>query len=168
MTNLDLKEKFMHELDLDRRNLLAAGTSTAVTIAAGAMLAAASKTAEAQPALPPKLSTHALDTYTGKQAAGIKIDLYSIDGEKRTLLKSVRANEEGRVTANLLESETLKVGRYELVFHVAEYYKAAGVAQTNPEFLDVVPLRIAIWDAKQRYHVPLYFSPWGYMTYRGS
>ena len=68
----------MPELDLDRRNMLAAGTSTAVTMAAGAMLAAASKTAEAQPALPPKLSTHALDTYTGKQAAGIKIDLYSM------------------------------------------------------------------------------------------
>jgi 5-hydroxyisourate hydrolase len=158
----------MSELDLDRRNLLTAGTSTAAIVAAGAILATAVKTAEAQTPLPPKLSTHALDTYTGKQAAGIKIDLYSIEGEKRTLLKSVRANEEGRVTANLLENETLKVGRYELVFHVADYYKAAGVAQSNPEFLDVVPLRIAIWDAKQRYHVPLYFSPWGYMTYRGS
>ena len=158
----------MPELDLERRNLLTAGASTAITVAAGTMLAAATKTAEAQQPLPPKLSTHALDTYTGKQAAGIKIDLYAIDGEKRTLLKSVRANEEGRVTANLLENETLKVGRYELVFHVADYYKAAGVAQSNPEFLDVVPLRIAIWDAKQRYHVPLYFSPWGYMTYRGS
>ena len=41
-------------------------------------------------------------------------------------------------------------------------------SQTNPEFLDVVPLRFALFDAKQRYHVPLYFSPWSYMTYRGS
>ena len=72
------------------------------------------------------------------------------------------------VTANLLEGDALKVSRYELVFHVSEYYKRIGVAQTNPEFLDVVPLRVAIWDNKQRYHVPLYFSPWGYMTYRGS
>ena len=151
----------MSQPDLDRRNVLAAGA-----LAAGAMLAA-STTAEAQP-LPPKLSTHALDTYTGKQAAGIRIDLYQIDGEQRKLLKTVRANEEGRVTANLLEGEALKVARYELVFHVSEYYKTIGVAQTNPEFLDIVPLRVAIWDAKQRYHVPLYFSPWGYMTYRGS
>ena len=80
----------------------------------------------------------------------------------------MRANEEGRVTANLLEGEALKVARYELVFYVSEYYKSIGVAQSNPEFLDIVPLRVAIWDAKQRYHVPLYFSPWGYMTYRGS
>lgn len=152
----------MSHPDLDRRSLLGAGA-----LAAGALLVA-SNGAQAQQALPPKLSTHALDTYTGKQAAGIRIDLFQIDGDKRTLLKSVRANEEGRVTANLLEGPTLKVGRYELLFYVAEYYKAMGVTQTNPEFLDVVPLRVAIWDDKQRYHVPLYFSPWGYMTYRGS
>lgn len=147
----------------DRRTVMAAGT-----LAAGALLATAGRSAHAQASLPPKLSTHALDTYSGKQAAGIRIDLYHIDGEQRKLLKSVRANEEGRVTENLLEGATLKVARYELVFFVAEYYKRMGVPQSNPEFLDVVPLRIAIWDDKQRYHVPLYFSPWGYMTYRGS
>lgn len=121
----------------------------------------------AQP-LPPKLSTHALDTFTGKQAAGMKIDLVMIEGEKRTLIKSVVADQDGRVAGNLLEGPTMKVGRYELVFYVAEYYKRMGIPQSNPEFLDVVPVRIAIFDASQRYHVPLYFSPWSYMTYRGS
>jgi 5-hydroxyisourate hydrolase len=124
--------------------------------------------AAAQEKLPPKLSTHALDTYTGKQAAGIRIDFFRIDGEQRHLIKSVRANDEGRVTENLLNDKEVKVGRYELVFHVAEYYRKAGIPQSNPEFLDVVPIRIAIFDATQRYHVPLYFSPWSFMTYRGS
>lgn len=124
--------------------------------------------ATAQDKLPPKLSTHALDTYTGKQAAGIRIDFYRIDGDQRRLLKSVRANNEGRVTENLLNENDIKVGRYELVFHVAEYYRKTGVPQSSPEFLDVVPIRIAIFDATQRYHVPLYFSPWSFMTYRGS
>ncbi|MFM9883280.1 MAG: hydroxyisourate hydrolase [Burkholderiales bacterium] len=138
----------------------------------GALLLAAALLASslsiAQEKLPPKLSTHALDTYTGKQAAGIRIDFYRIEGEQRRLLKSVRANDEGRVTENLLNENDMKVGRYELVFHVAEYYRKAGVPQSNPEFLDVVPIRIAIFDATQRYHVPLYFSPWSFMTYRGS
>ena len=143
---------------------------TAALALAGALAAlpaAAQQPAAAAP-LPPKLSTHALDTYTGKQAAGIRIDLYAVEGETRKLIKTVRANDEGRVTENLLNDSDLKVGRYEIVFHVAEYYKRIGVAQTNPEFLDVVPIRIAIYDAKSRYHVPLYFSPWSYMTYRGS
>ena len=143
---------------------------TASLVLAGALAAlpAAAQQPAAPAPLPPKLSTHALDTYTGKQAAGIRIDLYAVEGEARRLIKTVRANDEGRVTENLLNDADLKVGRYEIVFHVAEYYKRIGVAQTNPEFLDVVPIRVAIYDAKSRYHIPLYFSPWSYMTYRGS
>ena len=147
--------------ETDRRQFIQAG------LAIGALAAAGTATAQAQK-LPPKLSTHALDTYTGKQAAGIRIDLYAVEGDNRKLLKSVRANDEGRVTENLLNENDLKVGRYEIVFHVAEYYKRMGIQQTAPEFLDVVPIRIAIYDATSRYHVPLYFSPWGFMTYRGS
>jgi len=138
-------------------------------IAAAALaLALAPALAQTAPPLPPKLSTHALDTYNGRQAAGIRIDLYAVDGDTRRLLKTVRANEDGRVPENLLNDGELKVGRYEIVFHVAEYYRKAGITQTTPEFLDVVPVRVAIYDATLRYHVPLYFSPWSYMTYRGS
>ncbi len=149
--------------DTDRRDFLAAG------LAIGALAAAATPAAAQTPAkLPPKLSTHALDTYTGKQAAGIRIDLYAVEGDTRRLIKSGRANDEGRVTENLLNEADLKVGRYEIVFHVSEYYTRMGIPQTKPEFLDVVPIRVAIYDNKDRYHIPLYFSPWSYMTYRGS
>jgi 5-hydroxyisourate hydrolase len=147
--------------ETDRRQFIQAG------LAIGALAAAGTATAQA-PKLPPKLSTHALDTYTGKQAGQIRIDLYAVEGDSRKLLKSVRANDEGRVTENLLNESELKVGRYEIVFHVAEYYKRMGIPQTTPEFLDVVPIRVAIYDATSRYHVPLYFSPWSYMTYHGS
>lgn len=147
--------------ETDRRQFIQAG------LAIGALAAAGTATAQAQK-LPPKLSTHALDTYTGKQAGGIRIDLFAVEGDSRKLLKSVRANDEGRVTENLLNEGDMRVGRFEIVFHVAEYYKRAGIPQTTPEFLDVVPIRVAIYDATSRYHVPLYFSPWSYMTYRGS
>ncbi|HEY6133773.1 MAG TPA: hydroxyisourate hydrolase [Rubrivivax sp.] len=140
-----------------------------VAVCASALATAAGPAAAQQaPRLPAKLSTHALDTFTGKQASGIRIDLYAIEGETRRLIKTVRANDEGRVTENLLNEADLKVGRYEIVFHVAEYYRSAGVPQSSPEFLDVVPVRVAIYDASLRYHVPLYFSPWSFMSYRGS
>ena len=35
-------------------------------------------------------------------------------------------------------------------------------------FLDQVPLVFRIFDAAQKYHVPLLLSPYGYSTYRGS
>lgn len=151
-----------------RRSRIAALSSIVLGASLIAIAPTIPATALAQQKLPPKLSTHALDTYTGKQAAGIRIDFYAIDGDTRKLIKTVQADNDGRVPGNLLDDKDMKVGRYELVFHVAEYYRRMGVQQSAPEFLDVVPIRIAIYDAAQRYHVPLYFSPWSYMTYRGS
>ena len=42
------------------------------------------------------------------------------------------------------------------------------LAQTEPKFLDLVPVRFGIADAAANYHVPLLVSPWAYSTYRGS
>jgi 5-hydroxyisourate hydrolase len=55
-----------------------------------------------------------------------------------------------------------------LTFHVAEYFRAAGVALSDPPFLDTVRIDFGIANADQHYHVPLLVSPWSYSTYRGS
>ena len=117
-----------------------------------------------------KLSTHALDTYQGKPAAGIRIDFSRKEGDAWKLLKTFTADENGRVgeQGTLMNADTMAIGRYELLFYVEEYYKRSGVRLTDPAFLDTVPVRFAIFDAKQSYHVPLYFSPWGILSYRGS
>lgn len=113
----------------------------------------------AQQPLPPKLSTHALDTYTGKQAAGIRIDLYAIEGEQRKLIKTVRANDEGRVTENLLNGDEMKVGRYELVFHVAEYYKKIG-AKLPGGYHTKLTMEFDVYDPQQPHHIPFQITPW--------
>ena len=147
-------------MEFDRRSLLQAGAiAGAVTVA--------STSAHAQHA-PAKLSTHALDMYLGKQAAGIRIDFSRQDGGQWKLIKTVTADENGRVGEQLMTTETMAVGRYELLFYVEDYYKKAGVKLSDPAYLDTVPVRIAIFDAKQSYHVPLYFSPWSILSYRGS
>ncbi|MFZ1428269.1 MAG: hydroxyisourate hydrolase [Geminicoccaceae bacterium] len=145
----------------NRRGLLKTSTFAGV-----AMLTANSVSAQQSP--PAKLSTHALDTYLGKQAAGIRIDFSKQDGESWKLIKTLHADNNGRVTEKLLTAETMAVGRYELLFYVQEYYHRVGVDLSNPSYLDTVPVRIAIFDALQSYHVPLYFSPWSFMSYRGS
>ncbi len=149
-------------IKFDRRTLLQTGL-----VAAGVAASATSAIAQRSPA---KLSTHALDTYRGKKAAGIRIDFSRKDGDVWKLLKTVTADENGRVDEQgpLMTADTMAVGRYELLFYVEEYYKRAGVKLTDPAFLDTVPVRFAIFDAKQSYHVPLYFSPWGILSYRGS
>ena len=83
-------------------------------------------------------------------------------------LKTVSADENGRVGEELMSAETIAVGRYELLFYVEDYYNRVGVRLTDPAYLDKVPVRIAIFDVRQSYHVPLYFSPWSFLSYRGS
>ena len=105
------------------------------------------------------LSTHVLDTMRGCPAAGMKIELWSVDQSK--MLKSVQTNSDGRVDASLLSGDEMKAGSYELIFFVGDYFG-------ERRFLDRVPVRFVISDATAKYHVPLLVSPWSYTTYRGS
>ena len=114
------------------------------------------------------LTTHVLDTAQGKAAAGMRIDLYQIENDgSLNRVESVETNADGRSDGPLLE-KPVGTGRYELRFHVADYFRAEGLRLADPPFLDVVPIRFAMADAVAHYHVPLLCSPWSYSTYRGS
>jgi 5-hydroxyisourate hydrolase len=111
------------------------------------------------------LTTHVLDTASGKPAAGVRIVLRR-DGEAGVVGEAV-TNADGRVDKPLLEGGAFKAGRYELSFHVGDYFRKAGIKLADPAFLDVIPLRFAMAE-DAHYHVPLLVSPFGYSTYRGS
>ena len=42
------------------------------------------------------------------------------------------------------------------------------LAGNDMPFLDTVPVRFAIFDTQQHYHVPMLCTPWSCSTYRGS
>ena len=105
------------------------------------------------------LTTHVLDTTHGRPAAGVKIELWSLDDA--CLLKTVTTNADGRTDSPLLEGDEFATGNYELFFFVGDYFG-------ERRFLDRVPVRFTIDDAEAKYHVPLLVSPWAYSTYRGS
>lgn len=115
-----------------------------------------------------KLTTHVLDTASGKPGSGIQIDLYFLQEDGWDLLKSVTTNNDGRCEGPLLEGESLQVGQYELVFKAGDYFDAQGLDLPEPKFLDEVVLRFGVPDAGEHYHVPLLVSPYSYSTYRGS
>lgn len=108
-----------------------------------------------------KLTTHVLDTASGKPAAGMKVVLSIFDGRDWTRLKALATNKDGRTDEPLAEGAAFKPGQYRLQFHVGEYFG-------TKEFLDVVPVRFNVHDAGAHYHVPLLCTPWSYSTYRGS
>ena len=113
------------------------------------------------------LTTHVLDTASGKPASGLKIEFYRIAGTARTLLKTASTNEDGRIDAPLMAGEDFATGEYELVFFAGDYLRAQGTRLPSPAFLDIVPLRFGMAE-KTHYHVPLLVSPYSYSTYRGS
>lgn len=115
-----------------------------------------------------RLTTHVLDTATGRPAAGMKLELFRLGDDGHLLLKTVVTNGDGRCDAPLLQGSELASGTYELMFHVGDYLRAGAVPLSDPPFLDLVPLRFGIAEPGQHYHVPLLVSPFAYSTYRGS
>ena len=116
----------------------------------------------------PGLTTHMLDTANGKPGQGVRIDFSVLDGNAYKLVKTVRTNVDGRTPEPLLNAETMKVGQYQLVFYLAEYYAKLGTQLPNPPFLDKAVIQFGMADAKDHYHVPVLATPWSYTTYRGS
>ncbi|CAA9583309.1 MAG: 5-hydroxyisourate hydrolase [uncultured Truepera sp.] len=113
------------------------------------------------------LSTHVLDTARGRPAAGLTLELWTVVGERRELLKTVTTNPDGRTDAPLLTGDAFQVGVYDLIFFAGGYFRTAGPLP-EPAFLDEVVVRFGVSDEDARLHVPLLLSPYGYSTYRGS
>jgi 5-hydroxyisourate hydrolase len=114
-----------------------------------------------------KLTTHVLDIAAGIPAKGMRIELHEVTTHG-VLIKSVQTDDEGRTAEPLLGAQAMRVGKFTLTFHVADYFRAVGIKLADPPFLDRVVVDFGIAHADQSYHVPLLVSPWSYSTYRGS
>ena len=113
-----------------------------------------------------KLTTHCLDTFSGKPAKGIKVDVYLVS-DKREKLNSVILNNNGRSDKPLVEGANFMEGQYELVFFIGDYFKKITDLPTTP-FLNEIVIKFGVSNSKEHYHVPLLVTPWSYSTYRGS
>lgn len=116
-----------------------------------------------------RLSTHVLDTASGKPAQGVALELRRIGADgSSTLVRRATTNADGRTDAALLAEADFATGEYELIFAIGDYFRGAGAIPAGPAFLEKVPVRFQMTDPDGRYHVPLVCSPWAYSTYRGS
>ena len=115
------------------------------------------------------LSTHVLDTSRGCAAASVRLTLHELGGEQtqdRLLVEAVTDNR-GRTAKPLLSGAPLRIGAYQLRFHMGDYFRATGAALGEWAFLEVVPVSFNVADPEGDYHVPLTVTPWSYSTYRG-
>jgi 2-oxo-4-hydroxy-4-carboxy-5-ureidoimidazoline decarboxylase len=116
-----------------------------------------------------RLSTHVLDTHSGRPAAGVVVELVELSerGANRVVTRTV-TNTDGRTDRPLIGGRPVPIGRYELTFSVGDYFAARQVTMSDPPFLDRIPLRFSVSEPEGHLHVPLLVTPWSYATYRGS
>jgi 5-hydroxyisourate hydrolase len=110
------------------------------------------------------LTTHVLDLTSGRPAAGLRVELRSLDDPAAPVVRVV-TNADGRTDEPLLAGDHLAPGRYELTFAAGDYF---GTEPGSLSYLDIVPVRFGIAPGTDRLHVALLVTPWSYTTYRGS
>jgi 5-hydroxyisourate hydrolase len=109
------------------------------------------------------ITTHVLNTTTGKPATGIAVtlEMQEPDGSWTFLAQGTTDND-GRLRTLLDASHAFTPGIYRLSFEMAAYF--AGIQRFYP----TVPIVFDVRSTSEHYHVPLLISPFGYSTYRGS
>ena len=100
------------------------------------------------------ISTHVLDTATGRPAAGVAVVLL----HNEVVVVTGRTDADGRWTAR---DGSIDEGAYALVFTTGEHF---GGRSFHPQ----VRVDFTVADGTEHHHVPLLVSPYGYTTYRGS
>lgn len=105
------------------------------------------------------VTTHVLDTTSGKPADGVAVELLGPDGP----IASGSTDADGRVES--LGPDTLPAGTYELRLHTGEWFDRHGVEAFHP----VIAINFRVGpDPAVHWHIPVLLSPFAFTTYRGS
>jgi 5-hydroxyisourate hydrolase len=110
------------------------------------------------------ISTHALNTSSGKPAKGLNLHLERNTGNNTwERIANGTTNDDGRAPGLIPAERILSMGVYRMVFDTGGYFTATGVQGFYPIVEVVFEIR-----EESHYHIPLLLSPYGYSTYRGS
>lgn len=109
------------------------------------------------------ITTHVLDTATGRPAAGLAITLERLVEESWTRIGAGVTNADGRIT-DLLRPEDFSAADYRMRFATGDWF----TKQETAGFYPYVEVVFRVTDPASHHHVPLLLSPFGFSTYRGS
>jgi 5-hydroxyisourate hydrolase len=108
------------------------------------------------------LSTHILNTATGRPAADVAISLHHRQQEGWVCIASAETDADGRW--KFLSNQAFGHGVYRLHFATGDYFAAQGLECLYP-YVEIV---FEVREPARHYHIPLLLTPNGYTTYRGS
>lgn len=111
------------------------------------------------------ITTHVLNTATGRPVVGIAITLYrrASASDVWQEIGSGVTDADGRAS-QLLPPGTLTKQDYRLTFGTGSYFAEQGIVSLYPE----VSIEFCVIHPDEHYHIPLLVSPFSFSTYRGS
>ena len=109
------------------------------------------------------ISIHAMDVARGVVAEGMRVEVYALRPARR-LISGGTIGADALLAHPALDA-VFDPGPYEVVFHVADYYRASGVALPAVPFVDAVTYRFGLADPARHYHFPFKMTPWGFSLF---
>ncbi|MCM2680218.1 hydroxyisourate hydrolase [Echinimonas agarilytica] len=107
------------------------------------------------------ITTHVLDTESGRPAQHISVTLY--EASHNQLIANGMTDDDGRIM-QWPEQFSIAPGDYRICFELSDWF----LTQQRTGFYPKVSIDFSVTDPTQHYHVPLLLSAHGYSTYRGS
>jgi 5-hydroxyisourate hydrolase len=113
-----------------------------------------------------RITTHVLDTSSGRPAEGVPVVLERAapEGERWEVVGRGTTDSDGRQHDLAPNGRRLAGGRYRLTFDTGAYFTRSGREAFFPE----VTVVFTVAEGEEHEHVPLLLNPFGYSTYRGS
>ncbi|MGX1750097.1 hydroxyisourate hydrolase [Glutamicibacter protophormiae] len=108
------------------------------------------------------ITTHILDTGTGRPSSGVKATLEAKTASGWQEIGSGITDADGRIK-NLGPTQ-VEAGHYRVSFEIGDYFGKQG----TESFFPGVTIDFYVNNVDEHYHVPLLISPFAYSTYRGS
>jgi len=109
-----------------------------------------------------RVSTHVLDTATGRPAAGVPAALIRDGGDGEVVVGRGTTDDDGRV--DRLNDGPLAPGDHRVVLDLAGYLDRTHGTVFHP----TITVHVRLDGARRHYHVPVLASPYSYTTYLGS
>ncbi|MBS1801281.1 MAG: hydroxyisourate hydrolase [Acidobacteria bacterium] len=111
------------------------------------------------------ISTHILDTASGKPATGVGVSLLHADRRDGwQTLSAQHTDGDGRCRQLMPEGVELAPGQYRIRFDTGAYYAAQALQGLYP----FVEITFTVQATDTHLHIPLLLTANGYTTYRGT
>ena len=108
----------------------------------------------------PIISSHVLDSLTGRDAAGIRVRCQRLaPAVQPQMVVEASADDDGRIAIEVDTAADAPGTRYEVVFFSGEYFAAGQRNDEISSLINEVVVRLDLSIVSQRCHVPMMIAP---------